>query len=74
MDHRTDLCARQAAGERLKFLFFWGHSGTGVGPWVLSQWWEAPFVVDGVTPPTRSEQRSANWRADAAATACGCST
>lgn len=48
-DHREDLCARQAAGERLKFLFFWGHSGTGVGAWVLSQWWEAPFVVEGVT-------------------------
>lgn len=29
------------------FLFFWNPHGTGIGPWVLSQWWPAPFVVDG---------------------------
>lgn len=49
---REALQARQQAGERLKFRFFWGHSGAGVGPWVLSQWWEAPFTVAGASYPT----------------------
>jgi ribA/ribD-fused uncharacterized protein len=34
-----------------RFLFFWGHrpSGRGrLGAECLSQWWPAPFVVDGV--------------------------
>ena len=38
-------------GERLKFLFFWGHTGShgrGVGKECLSQWYPAPFEVDGV--------------------------
>ncbi len=38
-------------GGRVKFLFFWGHQperdGT-IGPGCLSQWWPAPFRVDGV--------------------------
>lgn len=46
---RQHLQARQEAGEPLKFRFFWGHTGAGVGDWVLSQWWEAPFTVDGTT-------------------------
>lgn len=45
---RELLQARQEAGERLKFRFFWGHAGNGPGPWVLSQWWEAPFTVAGL--------------------------
>ena len=49
---RTALRARPDAGERLKFRFFWGHSGHGVGPWVLSQWWEAPFTFAGAVYPT----------------------
>lgn len=37
-----------AAGERVKFLFFWGHqNSTGKG--CLSQWCPSPFEVDGVT-------------------------
>lgn len=44
---REKLQVRQEGGERLKFRFFWGHSGQGVGPWVLSQWWEAPFTIAG---------------------------
>ncbi|CAM3445313.1 NADAR family protein [Streptomyces albus] len=38
-------------GHRAKYLFFWGHRpprGGGVGPGCLSQWWPAPFTVDGV--------------------------
>lgn len=45
-----ELRALAAAGRRVKYLFFWGHQpepdGT-IGPGCLSQWWPAPFVVDG---------------------------
>ncbi|KAB8159573.1 DUF1768 domain-containing protein [Streptomyces sp. 3MP-14] len=47
----AELCRWERAGRRLKYLCFWGHRpgrGGGVGPWVLSQWWPAPFTVDGV--------------------------
>ena len=49
------LRAAKAAGANLKLLAFWGHKPTpsgAVGPGCLSQWWPAPFVVDGVTYPT----------------------
>ncbi|WP_444947727.1 NADAR family protein [Micromonospora ureilytica] len=39
----------QAQGQRVKFLFFWGHQPErdgGVGSGCLSQWWPAPFTVD----------------------------
>lgn len=42
---------RFAAGERLKYLFFWGHtSGHGqmVGPFIFSQWYLAKFTVNGL--------------------------
>ena len=35
-----------------EYLFFWGHEarpGAPVGRQCLSQWWEAPFTVDGRT-------------------------
>jgi ribA/ribD-fused uncharacterized protein len=38
-------------GLQLEFLFFWGHTprrDSGVGPHVLSQWYEHEFEVDGV--------------------------
>lgn len=28
---------------------FWGHRGTGVGPWVLSQWWPCSFQLGRYT-------------------------
>jgi ribA/ribD-fused uncharacterized protein len=42
------------AGEKLKYLFFWGHqpSKTGVTASCFSQWYVAPFVVDGQLYPT----------------------
>jgi ribA/ribD-fused uncharacterized protein len=47
----ADLVAYTAAGKPLEYLFFWGHrphpSGRP-GPSCLSQWWPAPFTVDGV--------------------------
>jgi len=65
IDFRTTLRVRQTAamrtsaevaaaierGQRVKFLFFWGHrpqpDGTA-GAGCLSQWWPARFTVDGV--------------------------
>ena len=46
----ADLTRLQNEGTRLKFLFFWGHRTPGPG-W-LSQWWPAPFTVDGVVYAT----------------------
>src|SRR5262249_30084573 len=46
-----ELRALTAAGGRVKYLFFWGHRPQpdgSVGPGCLSQWWPAPFAVDGV--------------------------
>ncbi|MCX4547857.1 NADAR family protein [Streptomyces sp. NBC_01387] len=49
---RTDaLAARIDAGERIKFLAFWGHTPRPdgrIGTSCLSQWWPSPFEVDGV--------------------------
>jgi predicted NAD-dependent protein-ADP-ribosyltransferase YbiA (DUF1768 family) len=42
-------------GESLKFLFFWGHKhaqNEGIGKFCFSQWYELPFMVDGITYPT----------------------
>jgi ribA/ribD-fused uncharacterized protein len=50
----AELVERQARGERLRYVRFWGHTprrgrGDGSpGPWCLSQWWPAPFTVEGV--------------------------
>ncbi|CAG6392457.1 NADAR family protein [Streptomyces cocklensis] len=49
------LIAYAADGRRVKYLHFWGHrpqrdGSTGAG--CLSQWWPAPFTVDGVTYAT----------------------
>lgn len=38
-------------GERLKFIFFWGHGKTtddSITKTCLSQWWDCRFTVDGV--------------------------
>jgi ribA/ribD-fused uncharacterized protein len=46
----ADLAAAKAAGHRAKFLFFWGHRPErdgSVGAGCLSQWWPAPFILDG---------------------------
>lgn len=49
------LVQQVGQGERFEYLFFWGHKvpadGT-VGPTCLSQWYPAPFEVDGVVYPT----------------------
>lgn len=38
-------------GGRAKYIFFWGHTPKHdevVGKHCFSQWYEAPFTVDGV--------------------------
>jgi len=48
--HRAAVLAAEAAGQQPEFLFFWGHQPQpdgAVGPGCLSQWWPAPFTVDG---------------------------
>lgn len=47
-----ELRALVADGVRLKYLHFWGHTGEGIGPHVLSQWYPATFELEGVTYPT----------------------
>jgi ribA/ribD-fused uncharacterized protein len=47
----ADLLAAEAAGERLKYVFFWGHTPKApgvVGAECLSQWLPSVFTVDGV--------------------------
>lgn len=46
-----ELRTLAAAGGRITYLFFWGHQPRpdgSIGPGCLSQWWPAPFVVDGI--------------------------
>jgi ribA/ribD-fused uncharacterized protein len=47
----ADLIAARAKGDRVEFLFFWGHQPErdgGIGAGCLSQWWAAPFTADGL--------------------------
>ncbi|HVF05583.1 MAG TPA: NADAR family protein [Frankiaceae bacterium] len=50
----AELLAAESAGALPPLLFFWGHTPRDghPGPWVLSQWWGAPFEVEGVVYPT----------------------
>ncbi|MEU6822203.1 NADAR family protein [Streptomyces atriruber] len=51
IDSVEALVGAVRAGEKIKYLHFWGHTprrdGT-LGASCLSQWWPAPFTVDGV--------------------------
>lgn len=45
------LIERYERKEKLKFLFFWGHQPKkdgSIGDNCLSQWWHAPFEVEGM--------------------------
>ncbi|GAB3210811.1 NADAR family protein [Marinactinospora endophytica] len=47
----ADLLKGVESGEPYRYLLFWGHRPSrdgGPGPGWLSQWWPAPFTVDGV--------------------------
>ncbi|MCZ7652961.1 MAG: NADAR family protein [Thermoanaerobaculia bacterium] len=55
MTNLDDLRAQWRSGRRPTFFMFWGHRAVpaaSVGRWCLSQWWPAPFAVDGVAYPT----------------------
>ncbi|EIE99155.1 NADAR family protein [Saccharomonospora glauca] len=46
----AEVIDRIRRGQRVEFLFFWGHRPERdgrVGRGCLSQWWPAPFTVDG---------------------------
>ncbi|MER5256846.1 MULTISPECIES: NADAR family protein [unclassified Streptomyces] len=51
IDSVDTLVRAVRAGERVRFLHFWGHTprrdGT-LGASCFSQWWQSPFTVDGV--------------------------
>jgi len=48
------LQSRFNSGEKLKYVFFWGHQPgkSGVTASCFSQWYGAPFVIDGQRYPT----------------------
>ncbi|WP_271218818.1 NADAR family protein [Streptosporangium carneum] len=51
----AEAVAAERGGERLRYLFFWGHRPPrdgGVGPGCLSQWWPAPFTAEERLFPT----------------------
>ena len=50
-DRVSELARLDEAGRLPELLLFWGHrppKGGGVGKGCLSQWYPAPFTVDGV--------------------------
>ncbi|HEV2375508.1 MAG TPA: NADAR family protein [Streptosporangiaceae bacterium] len=50
-----ELLGMVQQGGQPKYVFFWGHRPTadgGAGKGCLSQWWPAPFTVDGLVYPT----------------------
>ncbi len=53
--HRNWLIEKFENGERLNYLFFWGHqprTDGRISDSCFSQWWLSAFVVDGVTYAT----------------------
>lgn len=46
-----EAIAAEQSGQRLRYLYFWGHRPAhgGVGAWCLSQWWPVAFTEDGHT-------------------------
>ncbi|MFE0702810.1 NADAR family protein [Streptomyces sp. NPDC058872] len=55
MSKLEELTQQVSRGDRVKWLHFWGHRphpGGRLSASCLSQWWPAPFTVDGVTYAT----------------------
>ena len=49
------LTDKYNAGESMKFLFFWGHQPSkdeSISKTCFSQWWQAPFTIEGFSYPT----------------------
>lgn len=50
-----ELVAEVQRGNRIKYLFFWGHTASKDGSTTkacFSQWFHSPFTVDGISYPT----------------------
>ena len=49
-----NIKAQFTAGEKLKFIFFWGHrqKGNAIDKSCFSQWYPATFQKDGITYPS----------------------
>lgn len=51
--YTIDLLIREfEEGKQFKFIYFWGHTpkaNEGIGSFCFSQWYELPFIVEGVT-------------------------
>ena len=51
-DHISQLTQRIHQGERLKYVFFWGHQPKkdgSIGKTCFSQWFEASFSLNGIS-------------------------
>ncbi|MGI5471154.1 NADAR family protein [Streptomyces sp. CA-132043] len=51
----TELRSALESGSTYKYVYFWGHAPRrdgSLGASCFSQWWPAPFTVDGVRYPT----------------------
>jgi len=49
------LIEKYNSEARIKYLFFWGHQPSrdgNISSTCLSQWWVAPFTVEGIVYPT----------------------
>lgn len=50
---KAKLIQQFNSGEKIKWLFFWGHTPKkDIGASCLSQWWYAKFKKEGITYPT----------------------
>ncbi|KAF0713146.1 Aste57867_4494 [Aphanomyces stellatus] len=49
---RTALCTAIASGATISYLLFYGHRSKEDPKTCLSQWFEAPFQVEGIVYPT----------------------
>ncbi|OWA35922.1 hypothetical protein B9G55_08555 [Saccharibacillus sp. O16] len=50
-DHLAELRKAHHSGQRLKYLFFWGHTPKKAGvvdASCLSQWWPSRFEIEGI--------------------------
>ena len=52
---KTKIVESHLAGEKLKYVFFWGHQPNRDGKLTsscFSQWWESQFNVEDISYPS----------------------
>jgi ribA/ribD-fused uncharacterized protein len=49
INNRKNLITAVNNGLKPKYIFFWSSQGNGIGKHCLSQFYTAPFIVDGIT-------------------------